>query len=607
MKIIDKMQQGGGMPSFVSYTNVPQPQPAAPYAPQESTPTQSKSDNEGGIGLLDKNMVKMLYENGLPSDVAKFVDSSDLFGNAAMANPFERSSETNKYKMLLRMLPKIKVENDRFKDALTEVRKNNGLGEVAVTTSGYVLTLDEKGNFAKKHLQSVDLSKERLLTNSELADYRANNPEAAFQSDITSIIANGVGLDKINEYIQTITDKIGSSTVDRDGYVSRKGNQITQGMELLKTIASSEQDLAGMTMDGVYKASGLSKNQALQAQQALTYILSTMPTNMKTVLQARAKVMGEDDKIGLQKLVMQLVGSSLEDSHTFKLDFQENVNPDGTKKTTKSDDNVLDVAKAIATGKGPTKDATINPGSTYSLKLYGNWYPTKDANDKPLGRSTFTDVTSSVLAGVLDFQSATMDNKLLNPMQMDRIVQDGSGMVTVDLPIDEEAAAHGIMQPDITKLQSVETAEQEIKEQGLTKPNDIDAVYQKHGLPSKYNRDGTTNLGRYKRFAVFNAYADERAFSEDPDMSDMVSKVKDKNMIEAVSRLLQGTDKKYKAEDIYEGSVYVPVRSSVIAASMGTGNYATVQGNDANMLQALDQNKEKEQTYQPFNLMRTKN
>ena len=30
MKLTYKLQQGGGMPAFVSYTNVPQPQVAAP-------------------------------------------------------------------------------------------------------------------------------------------------------------------------------------------------------------------------------------------------------------------------------------------------------------------------------------------------------------------------------------------------------------------------------------------------------------------------------------------------------------------------------------------------------------------------------------------------
>lgn len=54
MKLTYKLQQGGGMPAFVSYTNVPQPQVAAPY----SSTSSSQGEPDGSVGLLDKNMVK---------------------------------------------------------------------------------------------------------------------------------------------------------------------------------------------------------------------------------------------------------------------------------------------------------------------------------------------------------------------------------------------------------------------------------------------------------------------------------------------------------------------------------------------------------------------
>ena len=57
MRIIEKLQQGGGMPPFVSFTNVPQPQVAAPYT---TTSTTTGSTEDGSVGLLDKNMVKFL-------------------------------------------------------------------------------------------------------------------------------------------------------------------------------------------------------------------------------------------------------------------------------------------------------------------------------------------------------------------------------------------------------------------------------------------------------------------------------------------------------------------------------------------------------------------
>lgn len=87
MRVIEKLQQGGGMPSFVSFTNVPQPQVTAPYT---TTSTTTGSTEDGSVGLLDKNMVKFLYESGIPSDVEAFVETSGIFSNNLYSNPFRK-------------------------------------------------------------------------------------------------------------------------------------------------------------------------------------------------------------------------------------------------------------------------------------------------------------------------------------------------------------------------------------------------------------------------------------------------------------------------------------------------------------------------------------
>ena len=96
---IDKLQQGGGIPPFVSYTNVPRPQPTAPYSTSDAKQATG-GESEGGFGLLDKNMVKMLYEKGLPSDVEQFLDQFGLFSESIMSNPFEKTNGAAQYKAL---------------------------------------------------------------------------------------------------------------------------------------------------------------------------------------------------------------------------------------------------------------------------------------------------------------------------------------------------------------------------------------------------------------------------------------------------------------------------------------------------------------------------
>lgn len=587
------MQQGGGMPSFVSYTNVPQPQPS--YTPNMSGGEQPKQGEEEGEGLLDKNMIKMLYEQGLPSDVEKFVNSSMIFGDP-MASPFDKNSTTTKYRMILQMLPKIRTEGANFEKALDTVRKNDGLSEIAVSPSGYVVTMGSEGQLAQRLLSDVNPEEERILTNSELADYRTNNPNAAFNSSITSVISNGIGMSKINDYIQGITDKIGSSTIDRDGYVSVKNDKISKGIEYLKSIAATEADVSGMDMAGVYKVGGLTGTQAQQAQQALKYIIDTLPTNMKTVLQAKAMMSGEDPRVGMQKLVMGLVSSSLDETHQFRLDYEKDLAEDGSKKsgTGGKDETKMSAAEAIALGKGPERIYSISNGTSNTIKALGQWYPVTTSDGKPLGEGVFKDLLKSSISGTLDFNSASMDGKLLENIQMDRIVQDGSGLITVDLPIDPETSASGFISPNLELLKDVEKADKEIRDNNIEATDEKNKIYAKHNLPAKYGADGKLDLGQYHRFAVINAFADATAFSESPEMSDWVSQVEDSNVENSMTRILSKEDKNYKTGDIYKGSVYVPVRNSLIAASMTSGNSFTIPETDASTVQALDQAKQRQ-------------
>ena len=609
MMLIEKLQQGGGMPAFVSYTNVAQPQPAAPYG------VQPQSQQGGGEeeGLLDKNMIKFLYENGIPSDVEAFIEKSGVFSSNLHSNPFRRNDSMLQYKTILKMLPRIKAESERFKGAMATAEKNDGLSEIAVTDNGYVITVDQDGSLNKKSMGEVDLTKEKVLTNSELANYRANDVSAAFNTDITSIIANGIGMSKITEYIKTISDKLGTSSTTSDGYVSQQAGRILKGLEYLKALNPTAPEVAGMSLDGVYKVSGMDKDQAQQAQQAIGYIMSTLPKNMRTVLQAKAATMlGDNSPEGVKRLVTMLTASALKGEHSFSLDFKEDLDSVTGKKAAKSggkDDNVIDPAKGFILGLGDKQMYTINNGNSYNLSLYGNRSVVTDKSGKPLGNATLADINNSTFAGALDLENATMGSQLLNFTQMDRVALNGSAIVGVDLPLDLEARARGITRPDLESLKKVEAADEEIRDNSITDPCEKNKVYAAHGLPFKFDNAGNVNLAAYGRFGVLSAYADESAFTEDAALDDSLSEVVDENERRGIERILKAADKDYKVSDggwfglssgthLYSGSVYIPIVANMLNTAWGSGNYPTIQGNDAHQIEAAEQNKIVEQGYQ---------
>lgn len=605
MKLTYKLQQGGGMPAFVSYTNVPQPQVAAPY----SSTSSSQGEPDGSVGLLDKNMVKFLYENGIPSDVEVFVETSGIFSDSIYKNPFSNNA-TVQYKTILKMLPRIKAENERFKNAMTQADKNGGLGEIAVTDGGHVITVDAEGKLQKKSLNDVDLNSEQILTNSELANYRANSINAAFNTDLTSIIGNAVGIPKITEYIQSVVNKLGTTSMSREGYVGQQSGRILKGMEYLATLQPSREDLSGMSVDGLYKMSSMDKSQQAQANQALGYLLTSLPKNMRTVLQAKAAMyLGDNSAEGVKKLLMSLTQSALSGEHTLKLDLQEKMDASGKAKTSGSgrDNNITDPAKAFLLGLGEVKNHKINNGNSYSLNLPGNSAPLVDTSGKTIGSATLEDAARSTFSGVLDFKNATMGGQLLNSSQRSRVAIDGSNVVAVDLPVDTQALQSGVLKPDIDSLKRLELAENEIREGDIKDEAQKNEIYAKYKLPYKYI-NGQINTNAYGRFAILDASADESAFVEDPTMDDTLSEVTDINERESIERILKAADASFKmsqpgifssGNNVYSGSVYIPVRQNLINASLGSGHYPTIQGNDAMDIEAKEQQKQRLQTYVP--------
>lgn len=603
MKLTYKLQQGGGMPAFVSYTNVPQPQVAAPY----SSTSSSQGEPDGSVGLLDKNMVKFLYENGIPSDVEAFVETSGIFSDSIYKNPFSNNA-TVQYKTILKMLPRIKAENERFKNAMTQADKNGGLGEIAVTDGGHVITVDAEGKLQKKSLNDVDLNSEQILTNSELANYRANSINAAFNTDLTSIIGNAVGIPKITEYIQSVVNKLGTTSMSREGYIGQKSGKILKGMEYLAALQPSREDLSGMSVDGLYKMSSMDKSQQAQANQALGYLLTSLPKNMRTVLQAKAAMyLGDNSAEGVKKLLMSLTQSALSGEHTLKLDLQEKMDASRKAKTSGRDNNITDPAKAFLLGLGEVKNHKINNGNSYSLNLPGNSAPLVDTSGKTIGSATLEDAARSTFSGVLDFKNATMGGQLLNSSQRSRVAIDGSNVVAVDLPVDTQALQSGVLKPDIDSLKRLELAENEIREGDIKDEAQKNEIYAKYKLPYKYI-NGQINTNAYGRFAVLDASADESAFVEDPTMDDTLSEVTDINERESIERILKAADASFKmsqpgifssGNNVYSGSVYIPVRQNLINASLGSGHYPTIQGNDAMDIEAKEQQKQRLQTYVP--------
>lgn len=592
MNIITKLQGGGGIPPFASYINVPQPQTAAPYTQPNTNNTQQQET------LLNDSIIKMLYEDGIPVDVDTFVEQSGLFGNSLFSSPFGNNTMMQ-YKTILKMLPRIKQENTRLQQAIKQAETNAGIGEIAVTDGGYVLSINQKGEIQKKRVESVDFNSEQLLTNQDLIEFRLNNPNAAFKTDISNIISNGIGMVKIQEYIKQVVDKLGTSTYNREGYANKEQLQILQGIRELKD------------SDNIYSFTQESKTQTKQAKMAINYLLASLPKNMLTVLQANAgQRFGNNSISGVKQILEMLVGSTVNDTDIFKVKYDSNIseaNYDSKNSSSKSGVD-LKSPEALLLGMTESKMYPINLGTADTMNVKGNISLLVDKDGNSIAKGTLQDVIGGQLGSTLDWDNISMGGNMVNPVQANKIALNGNKIVAADLPLDQQALRRGEIKPDLDMLLRKEKADQYIREHNIKDKDKINEIYasKEYNLPIMYDNNGNLILTNYKRFGIISGYADAKAFNEDVDDlegNNLLKQVEDDNLMESIIQTLTAADKDFTSSqgwfdsNTYMGSIFIPMTDSVLMTSLGSKNYYPLPNKTADEVYKQQQLEEKRLGY----------
>lgn len=564
-----KLNQGGGIPPSVSFVGVP----SSVSSFSDTYPDTKKQEQDNPVPLLNEKMVQFLYENGIPSDVNKFLNESGLFTKNLFSNPFG-NNQLLQYKTILSVLPKIKSENTRLQQAIKQAEDNDAIGEIAVTDKGYVFAKDAEGNIQKKRIQQVT-DQEEILTNSDLISMRLNNPNAAFNTDLSNVIGNGIGLPKIQEYIKSVIDKLGNSVYSREGYASKRDLEILQGVKELQ--------------QGIFQTSTTSKSQNRQAELAINYLLTSLPKNMLTVLQANAaQRLGENSIQGVKQIISLLVGSRLSNEDSLSLKYDSALNQTATGKGKGPD---LKAPEALLLGMGESQWYPINIGTAdyMHVKGYSSMLTDKDGNS--LAKGTLQDVMGGEFGSALDWNNISMGDHFVNTAQTNKIAIDGNKIVAADLPIDQEAARKGDIKPDMDMLRRKEEADRYIQDNNITDQNEINQIYtQKYQLPIMYDENGKLNVQAYKRFAVISGFADAKAFNDDAEnlgTNPLLQEITDDNLYESVVSILKSADKEFSSSggwlgtDTYQGSIYIPMVENFINTSLGSKNYLSLPNMNA--------------------------
>lgn len=611
MKVIPKLQDGGFMSLFTQYTPVQSPAPSQSARGSASREERGSEREESTKGkLTEKDLFELVSKvDGLPNDTRALVSSlQNMFQMQQITGTSDVSDLASTYLSNLYQIKMASYNKKEYDKAYTEVTKNGGLNEYAITASGQVIVMDEDDNL--KQISVAELlkgtSKYRPLTNSNLLYLRAYQPEYINNNQILNTVANGIGMEQVDKMIREKLSSLGTSETVRSGYSVKADSYIAQGLNVLSQVESAAvAGQTGMTLDGMYKNKIITKDQKQQAEAALQYIYNTLPDNAKTLLSIKAGN-ASNPQAGAQAVILQLITSRMSQTNSSETTWEgtlEQVTKSGKGKSGSgsgddglgSDDIKTDpyynMSRMI--GGNPTS-LSINKGTNYQMDVDGINYPSIPGFDgKPIGKTSLENLLVSGLQGVVtDKNAITFGNVVLSSNDFENVMYDGTGGTMAILPTKLSNTGRKVV--DLEALDRWEAANKQLRDMGIKSIYDSDhqqeivQVLYQNQLEKLVNvSSGSLDYSALGQFMIVDGYAVDHSSKNTFKDSSFVTKVDEtSDEIPMIERALS-TDKdqsNYKIDvdnwydwnghnTVYKGSIYIPITSNQLQALTASGQH----------------------------------
>lgn len=558
-----KFQQGGAsLPPLVSYQPV---MVQGQQATESSGSTKSSKED-----LTDKDLLTMLKEKTLPSDNQVIFSTLQNFYIDQQYGAINTSSIVSRYLQALSQMKIAQFNLAEYDDAFNIVKSNGGLNEYAINDRGQLFCVNKEGDFKLLSLDEIQDSGYQPLTNSDLLQYRAYSPDMAFKNNVLGVVKNGIGIETVTKMIQNVISNLGTTSKSQEGYASTEASRLLRTLEEFRD-AQSKSGNYNSTVNNLYKSKVITKDQAQQAQYALSYIYSTLPENAKTLLKTKTKNGTDEEAI---TLVSTLVNSTLNFTSEFQLDVDT---PE--KESNKDSSDKLSLAESIQTDNGTPTKLPLVQGTSDLMISDAYMYPVTKRNGDPVGITKLNDLAKdSQITGLFDFSQVTFGDQLVEMGGINNIIADGSTIYKAYLPINLEQASKGIITPDLTRLAQLEIARNKVKETGARTVEEINNIYKELGLPPLYIKENEFSH-YYRPFGILNGVALNDAFSNPASArmgTPMLQEITSKNDIQNYWNIIKGENSKQKFDSkglldfgknatyqqFFKGLIFLPLKTT---------------------------------------------
>ena len=593
--MIFKFQQGGSaIPPLVSYQPIMITNSGA--SETASTAGSSKSSEESS-DLTDKDLLKMLEKlDGLPNDMQALTKVLQNFYIDQQYSPSPNTANiASRYLQALQMMRTINFNRKQYDNALNIISNNGGINELAINEKGQLICVNEKGDFKYlKPEQLTQITDYRPVTNSELLKLRAYSPELANDNNILGVIANGIGIKGVIEYIQQFINNLGTSDNSTQGYVTTQQGQIINGITTL-TSAIQEASQQGIKFDGttqdLYQYKILNKSQKEQADAALSYIYRMLPENAKTLLKVRTPNGTSEDA---QKLIATIIASQIDVTNHYDIELKAGKTAQsigkssnaGTKDSTEQETSLIhNVMQSIG---GTDTQLKVDRGDGIQMTVNGSTYNrvTKPNGDSIGDTSLSNMLDLSGLGSIIkDTHLITFGDQKITPEQMRNITYNNTGIVRANLPINSDGTVN------LKLLEQYQQAENEINALGENATQEqISNIFEKHDLKSLLTPNGKPDITKFGAFIVTEGYTTKSNGIKDTDFVKKIDNPTDAqiDLIKESLAIGTGKDRKkpdidtfdwwnpfdyFSVDDIYKAAIYIPITNNQLAAVTGANQH----------------------------------
>lgn len=583
---IEKKQSGG-----IIYT---------PFVPSynsevESSSSGSLSSDSEKIGDIQKEILDVLQENGLPSDVDAFMQSANRFLRRAEATGNWSMADFTRIQSMANRVAHNKTLFDSAAQHLTETGNWN---EVALNDKGQMYVIDKDGKVIT--IDPGEYYKNRnnyqALTNNDVLEFRSNaNP---FDSSVLNSMSGSIGVNDIVDYVKGITLDLGTHSIS--GYTKQEAENMEDMIHRLT---------AGGT-EGYYKFKKEVQIDGSSAQQALNYLYNSLPSNMKQLLRAKAAAEGQNPNES-PILLMQILANHIDDNYEVSFDSSATKSAGiGADSTSTKEDTYLE---HLTTGNtlGKYEDFRITPmGSKISLNVVGqNGGPLIDRQGDRVDQNNLRELLKSTYAfQIVDTNSITFGSQVVSPQDYDKLVWDNSSQITrVFLPYIQ--TDEGKIVPNFGLLAQVDEFQKEIDNMGgQITPNIQQQLQEYFGDVVFYNPETKklqVNDKYVKPFLSISAYANSNTMGN-LDTTDAFLSSVDRETGKQIKADYENATMYYMPHGkeldkdklidqararkgrFYRGNIFIPITGRTIGTHLTSGQeipksaYSDVNGNDAN-------------------------